>query len=126
MNPTDKAKPKIAGLKCFLADLTDMELREEILKLFGKMKQVQDYYAQELMTPADRKAMLEQYKKKNYGQFYSQFGMPRDPSNAELRNILAEFEQVSVGRKLNATQSRTRASTSARAWASVSRSAGGN
>lgn len=57
---------------------------------------VQDYYAQELMTPADRKAMLEQYKKKIYGQFYSRSGMPRDPSNSELRNILAEFEQVSV------------------------------
>jgi len=26
-----------------------------------KSKQVQDYYAQELMTPADRKAMLESY-----------------------------------------------------------------
>ncbi len=90
------AKAKLADLKRYLAEQTERELREEILRLFGKLKQVQDYYAQELMSPAERQVMLDQYKKKVDGHFYTRSGMPKIPSNAELRRLMTEFEQISV------------------------------
>lgn len=90
------AKAKLSDLKRYLAEQNESELREEIFRLFGKLKQVQDYYAQELMPPAERQAMLNQYKKKVDGHFYTRSGMPKNPSNAELRRLMTEFEQISV------------------------------
>ncbi len=90
------AKPKLTDLKRYLGEMTEPELRAELLQLFSKLTQVQDFYAQELMSPTERKAVLEQYKKKIYGQFYTRSGNPRDPSNAELRKLLTEFQKVSV------------------------------
>lgn len=90
------AKPKLKDFKTYLDSLDEADLREELLKLFNKLPQVQEFYAQELMPDADRKAMLEDYKKKIYNQFYTRTGNPRNPSNAELRTLLNNFEKVSV------------------------------
>lgn len=89
-------KPKLTDFKKYLAALDEAAVREEMLKLFNKLPQVQEFYAQELMSESDRKAMLEEYKKKVYNQFWTRTGNPRSASNAELRTLLANFQKVSV------------------------------
>jgi hypothetical protein len=89
-------KPKLTDFKKYLASLDEAGLREELQKLFNKLPQVQEFYAQELMSDTERKAMLEDYKKKIYNQFWTRSGNPRNPSNAELRTLLTNFEKVSV------------------------------
>ncbi|MEZ4959887.1 MAG: DUF6155 family protein [Saprospiraceae bacterium] len=90
------AKPKLTDFKKYLDSLDEAGLREELLKLFTKLPQVQEFYAQELMSDAERKAMLEDYKKKVYNQFWTRTGNPRKSSNAGLRTLLANFEKISV------------------------------
>jgi hypothetical protein len=91
------AKPKLNDFKKYLAELDEAGLRAELLKLFGKLTQVQEFYAQELSSPAERKAMLEGYKKKVYDQFWTRGGNPKnDVSNATLRKLIADFGKVSV------------------------------
>jgi hypothetical protein len=48
------------------------------------------------MGESDRKAMLDEYKKKIYSQYWTRTGNPRSVSNAEVRKIIGEFEKVSV------------------------------
>ncbi len=90
------AKPKLSDFKKYLGEMTEAELREELLKLFGKLTQVQEFYAQELMSESERKAMLDDYKKKIYGYFYTRTGNPRIPNNAEIRKLITAFEKVAV------------------------------
>ena len=90
------SKPKLSDFKKYLAALDEAEVRNELLKLFNKLPQVQEFYAQELMSDAERKAMLDEYKKKIYNQFWTRTGNPRSASNAELRSLLSNFQKVSV------------------------------
>jgi hypothetical protein len=90
------AKLKQTDFKKFIAQMSEEEMRNELLTLFGKLPQVHDYYAQELMKPEDRKSVLADYKKKVYNQFWTRGGNPRNTSNAEVRKIITEFEKVSV------------------------------
>lgn len=89
-------KPKLTDFKKYLASLDEAALREELQKLFKKLPQVQEFYAHELLSDKDRKAMLEEYKKKIESQFWTRGGNPRSPSNAEIRKLLTRFEKVSV------------------------------
>lgn len=90
------AKPKLKDFKTYLDSLDEAEVREELFKLFGKLSQVQEFYAQELMSDTERKAMLEEYKAKIHKQFWTKGGNPRSPSNAEIRALISSFEKVSV------------------------------
>ena len=90
------SKPKLKDFKTYLATLDEAGLREELLKLFGKLPQVQEFYAQELMPDTDRKAMLDEYKAKIHKQFWTKGGNPRSPSNAEIKTLISSFEKVSV------------------------------
>lgn len=90
------AKPKLKDLRTFLDSLDESELREEILRLFGKLTQVQEFYAQELMSDKERKEMLEGYRKKIYGFFWTRTGNRKRPSNAKLRELITNYEKVSV------------------------------
>jgi hypothetical protein len=90
------AKPKLADVKKYLGEMNEAELRAELLKLFGKLPQVQEFYAQELMGESERKAMLDEYRKKIYGSYFTRTDNPRDVNNAELRKLLTAFEKVSV------------------------------
>ncbi len=90
------AKPKLSDFKNYLREMTEVELREELLKLFGKLTQVQEFYAQELLSGDDRKAMLDDHKKKIYNHFYTRTGNPRSPNNAEIRKRITAFEKASV------------------------------
>lgn len=91
------AKPKLSEFKKYLDTLNEQELRAELQKLFSKLPQVQEFYAQELLSDSERKAMLEDYKKKIYSQFWTRTGNPRtDVSNAKIRQYISSFEKVSV------------------------------
>ena len=90
------SKPKLRDFKKYINNLDEKELREELLKLFRKLPQVQEYYIQELMSESEREAMLVDYKKKISNQFWTRSGNPQNPSNAELRRLLSAFEKVSV------------------------------
>jgi Family of unknown function (DUF6155) len=90
-------KPKLREFKRYLAELDEPGLRAELLKLFGKLPQVQEFYAQELASPAERKTMLNDYKKKIENQFWTHGGNPKNNiKNVEIRRILSDFEQVAV------------------------------
>lgn len=91
-------KVKVAELKKYLAEHSEAELREEILRLFSKIKQVQDYYAQELMSPEERQYILVEYKKKVDSCFYTRTGNPKIPQKAKLRALIKEFEDIAVAK----------------------------
>jgi len=90
------AKPKLRDFKKYLSSLNEAELREELQKLFNKLPQVQEFYAQELMSESERKLMLDEYKKKIYVQFWTRGGNPRVANNVEVRKVISAFEKVSV------------------------------
>ncbi len=90
------SKPKLKDLRTYLASLDETGLREELLKLFGKLTQVQEFYAQELMSDKERKAMLEGYRRKIYSHFWTKTGNRKRPSNAKLRELINNYEKVSV------------------------------
>ncbi|MBP6826338.1 MAG: hypothetical protein KA165_07255 [Saprospiraceae bacterium] len=91
------AKLKVAELKKYLDALSETELRAEVLKLFSKLKQVQDFYGQELSSEEDRNKILEEYKARIRKQFYSpRSGNPQNPKASKLRAIVSEFEKISI------------------------------
>ena len=90
------AKIKLTDFKKFIGQMSDDERREELLILFTKIQQVHDYYAQELMSPDDRKKVLDDYKKKVYKEFWTRTDNPRVASNANVRKIITDFEKISV------------------------------
>ncbi|HFA51627.1 MAG TPA: hypothetical protein ENJ95_21650 [Bacteroidetes bacterium] len=89
-------KPKLRDFKKYLASLDEAALRDELLRLFRKLPQVQEFYMQELLSDSERKAMLDSYKKKIYNQYWTRGGNPRRFSNAEIRKLQTAFEKVSV------------------------------
>jgi len=91
------AKPKLSEFKKYVSSLEEGELRTELLKLFTKLPQVQEFYAQDLLSDSERKAMLEDYKKKIHSEFWTRTGNPRtNISNAKIRQYISTFEKISV------------------------------
>jgi Family of unknown function (DUF6155) len=90
-------KPKLSDFKKLLAEMTEEELRAELLKLFNKLEQVQMFYAQDLMGKEDRQKILEECKSKIYKKFWISSGNPRNNvSNADIRKIITDFEKISA------------------------------
>jgi rubrerythrin len=90
------AKPKLSDFKKFIDQMTSDEMREEFLKLFNKLSQVQAYYAQELLSPEDRKKILEDAKAKIYKQFWTRGDNPRVANNNNIRKIINDFENLAA------------------------------
>lgn len=90
------SKPKLSDFKKFLAELSHEELKAEMLKVFQKLSQVQDFYAQELLSETDRRKMLEEYKKKIYKEFWTPSGNYKNTSNSKVRTMISDFEKVCV------------------------------
>jgi len=90
------AKPKLTNFKKFLSSLDEAGVRAEMIKLFKKLPQVKEFYAQELMSEKDRLEMLAEYKKKIKNQYWTRTGNPRMPDNRKANQILTAFEKVSV------------------------------
>ena len=90
-------KPKLSDFKRLIAEMTEAELREELLKLFNKLEQVQLFYAQDLLSKDDRQKILKETKTKIYKKFWTPSGNPRmNVSNAEIRSLINDFEKVSA------------------------------
>jgi hypothetical protein len=93
------AKPKLSDFKKLLAEMTEEELRAEMLKLFNKLEQVQLFYAEDLMGKEDRQKILEECKTKIYKKFWTPSGNPRNNvSNADIRKIITDFEKFRLFR----------------------------
>lgn len=90
------AKPKLTDFKKYISSLDEAGVRAELQKLFKKLPQVKEFYAQELMSEADRQVMLEDYKKKVRNQYWTRSGNPRNPDNRKVNQILTGFEKISV------------------------------
>lgn len=89
-------KPKLSDFKRLIAEMTEAELREELLKLF-KLEQVQQFYAQDLLSNEDRKKILNDTKDKIYKKFWTPSGNPRmNVSNADIRTLINNFEKISA------------------------------
>jgi hypothetical protein len=82
-------------LKKYLKDLSEQELKEELLKLYHKLPQVKTYYKAELSV--DGSKIYETYKTKldrEIRKLYNvKFGGYR---NKEMNAIIAEFEKMAV------------------------------
>jgi hypothetical protein len=90
-------KPKLADFKRLINEMTEAELRGELLKLFNKLEQVQTFYAQDLLSKEDRQKLLQEAKDKIYKKFWTPSGNPRNNvSNADIRKIISDFEKVSA------------------------------
>jgi hypothetical protein len=89
-------KPKLSEFKKLINQMNEEELREELLKLFGKLKEVQSFYAQDLLTDADRENILKENKQKIYKEFWTSKGNPRSPSNANIRKLISDFEKIAA------------------------------
>ncbi len=90
------SKPKLSDFKKLLANLSHEELKDEMLKLFQKLPQVQAFYAQELLGETDRRKILEEYKKKIYKEFWTSSGNYKNTSNSKVRTMITDFEKVCV------------------------------
>lgn len=89
------AKSKISDLKKILDEMTQEELKREILKLYNKLPQVKDFYNQDLMTEEERQQVLDKYKEKIYKEFWTSKGNPKGViNNSNLRNILGDYEKI--------------------------------
>jgi tetratricopeptide (TPR) repeat protein len=88
------AKIKLNEFKKFLASLNEEELKAEMLKLI-KLEQVQAFYAQDLMSEADREKMLQEWKQKIRRQLITPAGKVKSNiSNANIRKLISDFEKV--------------------------------
>ena len=90
-------KPKLSDFKRLLAEMTEEEVRAELLKLFNKLEQVQLFYAQDLLSKEDRQKIIKETKEKIYKKFWTPSGNPRNNvSNADIRKIISDFEKISA------------------------------
>lgn len=62
-------KSKLPQFKKLIAEMDEVALREELLKLYTKLPIVKDFYNQDLMTEEERQVVLKTYKDKIYKQF---------------------------------------------------------
>ena len=90
------AKAKLSDFKKLLATFSEQEAKDELLKLFNKLPQVQDFYLQELASEEDRKKVVEDCKKKIYNEFWTRSGNPKIGNNTTIRKVISDFEKVSV------------------------------
>ena len=90
------AKPKLSDFKKYIGEMNQTDLQKELIKLFSKLNQVQEFYAQELLSEDERQEILAEYKDKIYKEFWTRTGNPRSPSNARIRELISHYENVSV------------------------------
>jgi Family of unknown function (DUF6155) len=89
------AKSKISDLKKILEEMTQDELKQEILKLYNKLPQVKDFYNQDLMTEQERQEVLGKYKEKIYKEFWTSKGNPKGMiNNSTIKTIISDYEKI--------------------------------
>jgi len=91
------AKSKLSDLKKLILEMSEDQLRQEIVKLYTKLPQVKDFYNQDLMTEEERQKALEGYKDKIYKQFWTSGGNPRNMvNNTTIKSVISDYEKIAV------------------------------
>ena len=91
------AKSKISDLKKILDEMSEEELKQEILKLYNKLPQVKDFYNQDLMTEEERQVVLKGYKDKIYKEFWTTGGNPKGMiNNTTIKGIVSNYEKIAL------------------------------
>lgn len=91
------AKSKIIDLKKLLEEMSEDELKQEILKLYNKFPQVKDFYNQDLMTEEERQIVLKGYKEKIYKQFWTSGGNPKGMiNNTTIKGVISDYEKIAL------------------------------
>jgi hypothetical protein len=89
------AKSKISDLKKILDEMSEDELKQEILKLYNKLPQVKDFYNQDLMTEEERQEVLNKYKAKIFSEFWTSKGNPKGMiNNTSIKSIVVDYEKI--------------------------------
>lgn len=89
-------KSKLSEFKKLIQEMSEKELREELLKLYNKLPIVKDFYNQDLMTEEERQVVLKAYKDKIYKHYWTPKGNPKHASNAQIKSLIAEYEKIAV------------------------------
>jgi Family of unknown function (DUF6155) len=89
-------KAKLSDFKKLLISFSEQEAKDELLRLFNKLPQVQNFYFQELSSEEDRKKNLEEYKTKIYKLFWTSSGNPKKASGAAVKKLISDFEKVAI------------------------------
>ena len=91
------AKSKISDLKKILDEMSEVELKQEILKLYTRLPQVKDFYNQDLMSEEERQVVLKGYKDKIYKQFWTSGGNPKGMiNNTTIKGVISEYEKIAL------------------------------
>jgi len=91
------AKSKTADLKKLLEEMSEDELKQEILKLYNKLPQVKDFYNQDLMSEEERQVVLKGYKDKVYKQFWTSGGNPKGMiNNTTIKGVISDYEKIAL------------------------------
>lgn len=83
-------------LKTYLNDLSEEELRAEIIKLHSKFQQVQEHYRMELTS--DTAQILNEYKARIEKEYFPSRGYGKARSG-EARKIESDFKKIAVFKK---------------------------
>ncbi len=89
-------KSTLQQFKKLINEMSENELREELLKLYNKLPIVKDFYSQDLMTEEERQVVLQTYKDKIYKQFWTPKGNPKMANNAQIKTLISEYEKIAV------------------------------
>lgn len=83
----------VREVKKYLNELTDEELREEVVKLYKKFPILKEYYQQELSQ--DGSGLVAEYKKKLRLHYFPSGRTVKRPRAAKTRELLSRFRKLS-------------------------------
>ncbi|EMR02056.1 DUF6155 family protein [Cesiribacter andamanensis] len=83
----------VREVKKYLQELSDEELREEVMKLYKKFPILKEYYQQELSL--DGGGLVADYKKKIHQHYFPSGRSPKRPRAAKTRELISRFRKLS-------------------------------
>jgi hypothetical protein len=83
----------IRELRKYLIELSEEELRAEVLTLYKKFPILKEYYQQELSL--DGGGLVGDYKKKIHQHYFPSGRSPKRPRAAKTRELLSRFRKLS-------------------------------
>lgn len=80
-------------LKRYLQDLSEEELRQEILRLYGSIPLVKEFYQLELSP--DVNSLAQDYKRKIHRYYFPKGRNIKRPKAAKMRELIRNFQRIS-------------------------------
>lgn len=88
---------RISTFKKFLDSLSEESLKQELLDLYTKNKEVKTYYLMELGTEEDRKKIYDRAKKAIQSKFKTKsYRKPKRPRISKVNAILKDLHSLSI------------------------------